>query len=164
MIVYHGSTVRIDVPEIRVPNRPLDFGVGFYTTSDFDQAKTWALKKRRYEKSVVAKVNIYELDDAKVSTLKTREFAVPNKEWLDFVSENRLETYAGERFDLVIGPVANDTTMNVVSQYINSPREEADFIVAVRDIKAENLTDQYTFCTEEALTTLAFKEVVEVDS
>ena len=33
MILYHGSTELVDVPEIRKGDVYLDFGVGFYTTT-----------------------------------------------------------------------------------------------------------------------------------
>ena len=41
MKLYHGSLEIVSVPEIRIPNRTLDYGNGFYTTSSFDQAKKW---------------------------------------------------------------------------------------------------------------------------
>ena len=47
MILYHGSTDLVDKPEIRESDVYLDFGVGFYTTTSFDQAKRWAKIKMR---------------------------------------------------------------------------------------------------------------------
>ena len=38
MIVYHGSNVEVREPHIIKPNRTLDFGNGFYTTTNHDQA------------------------------------------------------------------------------------------------------------------------------
>lgn len=34
MILYHGSLDIVEHPQILEPNRPLDFGSGFYTTTD----------------------------------------------------------------------------------------------------------------------------------
>jgi hypothetical protein len=34
MIIYHGSDVAVPEPKIMAANRLLDFGEGFYTTSD----------------------------------------------------------------------------------------------------------------------------------
>lgn len=45
MILYHGSTDLVDKPEIRESDVYLDFGVGFYTTTSFEQAERWAKKK-----------------------------------------------------------------------------------------------------------------------
>ena len=37
--VYHGSIEEVKSPEIRQPNRSLDYGSGFYTTTSYEQAK-----------------------------------------------------------------------------------------------------------------------------
>ena len=37
MILYHGSLEQVICPEIREPNRTLDYGSGFYTTTSFKQ-------------------------------------------------------------------------------------------------------------------------------
>ncbi|MBR4199077.1 MAG: DUF3990 domain-containing protein [Bacteroidales bacterium] len=41
MILYHGSLEIVESPKILEPNRPLDFGSGFYTTSSMQQARKW---------------------------------------------------------------------------------------------------------------------------
>lgn len=38
MKLYHGSLVVVEEPEIRVSDRYLDFGYGFYTTMNKEQA------------------------------------------------------------------------------------------------------------------------------
>ena len=42
MILYHGSNVAVEEPRLLKIQRDLDFGKGFYTTSDLDQATKWA--------------------------------------------------------------------------------------------------------------------------
>lgn len=44
MILFHGSNVEVKVPQIIKSKRLLDFGTGFYLTSDFEQAKKWAVR------------------------------------------------------------------------------------------------------------------------
>ena len=39
MILYHGSNVEVKNPKIIQSKRLLDFGTGFYLTSDYEQAK-----------------------------------------------------------------------------------------------------------------------------
>lgn len=46
MIVYHGSIVPVLKPEIRVSELFLDFGYGFYTTSNKEQAIKWTIKQK----------------------------------------------------------------------------------------------------------------------
>lgn len=45
MILYHGSLEIVDKPEIRKPNRTLDYGAGFYLTSSYEQAEKWVRSK-----------------------------------------------------------------------------------------------------------------------
>lgn len=42
MTVYHGSNVEVKEPMILKPNRELDFGNGFYTTTNLEQAVAFA--------------------------------------------------------------------------------------------------------------------------
>lgn len=39
MKLYHGSNVQVREPKILESVRTLDFGTGFYLTSDYEQAK-----------------------------------------------------------------------------------------------------------------------------
>jgi hypothetical protein len=45
--IYHGSTNCVSEPRLLAATRRLDFGPGFYATSDLKQAKQWALIKQR---------------------------------------------------------------------------------------------------------------------
>lgn len=62
MIIYHGSTVYVEKPEIIVGENFLDFGVGFYTTTSYQQAERWARTKMRRENKDLGYVSIYEFD------------------------------------------------------------------------------------------------------
>ena len=108
MLLYHGSNMDVEKPRLIEQNRFLDFGHGFYATTNKAQAENFAQKVvvRRGGKPIV---NVYEIDDNSVSDLlKIKRFNAPDKEWLDFVSVHRNGTYDGEQYDLIIGAVAND--------------------------------------------------------
>ena len=62
MIIYHGSNMLVEKPKITEQNRFLDFGTGFYTTTNQFQAENFAIKvaKRSGEKPIL---NIYEIDE-----------------------------------------------------------------------------------------------------
>ena len=62
MIVYHGSDTVVDRPLILKSKRPLDFGGGFYVTSNKDQADSWATKVAYRNASRAKSVNIYDFD------------------------------------------------------------------------------------------------------
>lgn len=47
MVLYHGSNMAVEQPDLNHSKTNLDFGAGFYTTSDLDQAKRWAVSTTR---------------------------------------------------------------------------------------------------------------------
>jgi hypothetical protein len=167
MKLYHGTNVRFKMPKIIQPNRALDFGAGFYTTTDILQAKSWAKVVVRRAGNGFPLLNIYEFDKNSLSQLKVKHFETPNKEWLDFVCEHRLNIYGEDDYDLVIGAVANDNTMPVIQAYIDSIKtneDDRDFFaqVALRQLRADKLTDQVVFKTERSLQELKCLEVIEL--
>ena len=42
MVIYHGSNVIVEQPQLIQQNRFLDFGYGFYTTTNRSQAENFA--------------------------------------------------------------------------------------------------------------------------
>lgn len=96
MILYHGSNVIVSQPKLIHQNRFLDFGFGFYTTTNKAQAVAFADKvfKRRKEGEKV--VSIYEFDEQRAfEECAVLRFDFPDEEWLDFVSENRAGNLSG---------------------------------------------------------------------
>lgn len=65
MIVYHGSNVVVAEPKLIKQNRFLDFGFGFYTTTNKDQAIAFAEKVYRRRKSGGKIISVYELDETR---------------------------------------------------------------------------------------------------
>ena len=159
MILYHGSNVVVDQPKLIEQNRFLDFGYGFYTTTNKEQAESFAKKVvvRRGGKPIV---NAYELDeDALNDSLKIKRFSAPNEEWLDFVSAHRNGTYDKEQYDLIIGAVANDDVYRTLQIYGAGLLTKAQ---ALEALKVKKLFNQYVFATEAALTFLKFSDAKEV--
>ncbi|MDR0847648.1 MAG: DUF3990 domain-containing protein [Propionibacteriaceae bacterium] len=158
MKLYHGTDVVIDEPRVLVPNRALDFGQGFYTTSDFGQARRWALAVARRHKTSTPLIHQYNFDES-ANDLRVRHFQTATVEWLDFVAAHRLGTFRGPSYDLVIGPVANDRTIPVIQQYMQAEDKALFAPAAIALIKPETLADQYVFTTAHALSHLNLVEV-----
>ena len=80
MILYHGSTEKVENPEIRKPSRSLDYGSGFYTTTSYKQAEDW-VKRKLDSETLSGFVNVYELDETekaiplleKLLTIETKD-------------------------------------------------------------------------------------------
>ena len=156
MTLYHGSNTEVQNPQLLKIQRALDFGKGFYTTSDFEQAKKWAQRTAKIRESGEACVSCYELDEGKLSDLKILRFDEPNFEWLDYVANNRKNRDAEDDWDLVIGPVANDQTFPTILLYLDG---YIDAESAIRQLLPQKLKDQYTFKTKKALSLLKFVKV-----
>jgi hypothetical protein len=146
-----------------VPNRALDFGPGFYTTSDLLQAQRWARSVARRRGAGAPLVHEYECDAEALDALRTVRFGAPSREWLDFIADHRLGRYSGAEFDYVAGPVANDRTIPVIQQYLQAEDKAAFAPVALSLIKPENLVDQQVFKTVRGLACLRLAEVIEVE-
>ena len=98
MIVYHAGNMTIEKPALIIQNRFLDFGFGFYTTLNLEQAIAFSRKVTRKRGCGHATVNRYEVDDkAMLAQCSLLKFSRPDKAWLDFVSANRQKTAADGR-------------------------------------------------------------------
>ena len=83
MRLFHGSTVTVKRPNIQKGRKATDFGKGFYTTTNFEQAKKWALLKKNREQSEKAIVSVYEVpDDILDREYPVLRFMGATKEWL----------------------------------------------------------------------------------
>lgn len=157
MKLYHGSTVTVKRPNIQKSRKATDFGKGFYTTTNFEQAKKWALLKRNREQGNKAVVSVYEIPDNILDgDFTVRHFAGATKEWLDFVVNNR-RGKSTEEYELVMGPVANDQLYATIRLY---EQEVITADAAIEMLKTHKLFNQLSFHTERAVSLLRFVEAV----
>jgi hypothetical protein len=157
MFLYHGSNMVVSNPQILVSDRRLDFGEGFYLTSSLEQAERWAQLTTERRGVGQPTLNVYTFDESALSTLKVLRFAKANKKWLDYVVANRENRLGVQKWDLVIGPVANDRTMPVIRLFLAKVYTAAE---TLRRLLPQNLHDQYTFKTSTALEHLMYKESI----
>ncbi|MBQ3655281.1 MAG: DUF3990 domain-containing protein [Bacteroidales bacterium] len=161
MIVYHGGFSRVTDPKILKPNRTMDFGCGFYTTTSFEQAQKWSLIKRdrfHYDHAIVS---WYDFDESLLSNgvLKCLVFEKPDEAWLDFVVSNRRDINYSYDYDIVTGAVANDNVYASLNLY------ESGFIgkdELIKELMVWKYVDQICFHTERSLDYLKFLKSREV--
>ncbi len=155
MILYHGSNVTVDKPRLLKQNRFLDFGFGFYTTTNREQAVNFALKVAKRRKSGSASLNIYELDEKNAFvSCDLLKFESPNEAWLDFVAANRQGNYTGKQHDMIYGAVANDDVYRTITLYLTGILNKEQTLEA---LKIRKLFNQLVFASEKALSYLVFK-------
>lgn len=160
MIIYHGSTVYVEKPEIIVGENFLDFGVGFYTTTSYEQAERWAKTKMRRENKDIGYVSIYEFDYEKAKKeTKIYKFSKADMEWLKFVTNNRKGVFSEKLVDMNIGPVADDNVYESIRFFETGILDAKQ---TVKRLKTEKLQDQWVFHTDKILEYLKFIEYKEI--
>ena len=157
--LYHGSNVEVRKPSLRRSRKKTDFGRGFYTTTQKEQAEHWTSIKIDRAKKGRRVVSVYEIDEMVLSNpeLKIREFHGPDEAWLNFVVDSRKGIEYD--YDLVFGPVANDKVFTVVNLYESGV---LDAPAAIAELKAYKTYDQLSFHTERVIKELKFVESYEV--
>lgn len=150
MILYHGSKEIVKTPEILVTRYNKDFYFGFYCTLMCEQAKRWAI---RFTGTGI--INEYEFILS--SELDILKFPEMTEEWLDFIVECR--SGKSHDYDIVEGPMANDTIFNYVQNFIDGKISRSAFWELA---KFKKPTHQISFHTERALKTLNFQTAYEV--
>lgn len=149
MEIYHGNTVTVKQPEIRIEKYNKDFYFGFYCTITEQQA---IRRATRFGEGIV-NVYKYEPDDS----LKILKFEKMTEEWLDFIIACRSGT--PHEWDIVEGPMADDTIYNYIQEFQDGKiSREAFWVLA----KFRYPTHQICFNTQKALETITFKEARNV--
>ena len=155
MILYHGNNVIVDHPKLIRQNRYLDFGFGFDTTTNRDQAVNFAQKVTDRRKTGVAILNIYSVEEtATFSECSLLRFDSPDEAWLDFVAANRQGTYHGKQHDLIYGAVANDDVYRTITLYMTGILDKEQTLAA---LKIRKLFNQLVSATEKSLQYLRFE-------
>ena len=148
MILYHGSFVEINKPDLVHSRSNVDFGCGFYTTPLYEQAEKWCGKfKRRGKDGIISR---YAYDEGRETELKTVKFDSYSEEWLDFILNCRSGKDATD-YDLVVGGVADDKVFNTVELFFDGLIDKKE---AINRLRYEKPNLQICFRTEAALSLL----------
>ena len=159
MRLYHGSNIVIDSINLAMCRPYKDFGQGFYLTDIEEQAEKMATRVSKiYGGFPVG--NIYEIDDdfRELPGLRIKDFGVhTTEEWAKFIMNNRNRTFTDEKsllcnrdnkYDIVIGPVADDNMALLFRQYEN---EIIDFSTLLKGMIYRKTSSQYSFHTEKSI-------------
>lgn len=157
--LYHGSNVEVRNPSLRYGRNNTDFGRGFYTTTQKEQAERWTEIKLDRAKTGRRIVSVYEIDENLLTNieLSIREFHGVDEAWLEFVVNSRKGVK--HNYDLVFGLVANDKVFTTVNLYESGV---LDAPTAIARLKAYKTYDQLSFHTPRVIGTLRFVESFEV--
>lgn len=132
VILYHGSGEIIEFPEIRKTKYTKDFSWGFYCTNSYEHKRDDSLNILRFE----------TLTD----------------DWLDYIAECR--DGGIHNYDIVEGPMADDTVWNFVNDYLGGNISKEVFWEYA---KFEHPTHQISFHTIRALNCLKFERTEKIN-
>ena len=172
MILYHGSYVAVEKPDLDKCAKHKDFGQGFYLTTSLEQARSFSRMTLRRAKrdglvpatEQTAWVSAFRVGD--IAGLKTFVFQTADKEWLHCIVGHRREHYFREiqwqmkDYDVIGGKVANDDTNLTINAYTlrvfgEIGDENADNI-CIRLLIPERLKDQFCFRSRKAISCLTY--------
>ena len=126
MIVYHGSHLIVDKPDIVHSRDNLDFGKGFYVTDLKEQAEAWT--ERFYKNNKQPILNVYDLDiEAVTNDFKVKKFDEHNEEWLDYIISCRRGVSVAD-YDVIIGGIANDRVYDTIELYFDNLIDKTEAI------------------------------------
>lgn len=145
MILYHGSYLEVQKPDLTHSRYNVDFGRGFYTTPVHEQAIKWCGKFKRRGKEGI--VSCYDFDETAYQKLKVLKFDSYSEEWLDFILTCRRGKDSTD-YDIVIGGVANDKVFNTVELYFDHLIDKKE---AIRRLRYEKPNLQICLRTQIAL-------------
>lgn len=151
LLLYHGTAADFEQISLRKSHNRRDFGIGFYTTILEKQAKEWGYRLSLREKK--KQYYVYQYIFRESDNLRVKRFNALDKEWLEFIKENRSKGGLQHSYDVVIGPVADDNTMETVQLYLAGILTANE---AVERLKYNQVNNQVSFHTEKALRSLQF--------
>lgn len=102
---------------------------------------------------------VYQYIFHQTDDLKIKHFHSLDAEWLEFIKNNRVKGGIQHPYDVVIGPVADDNTMETVQLYMSGILKAEEAVERLRYSKVNN---QVSFHTPLALKQLKFEFRKEV--
>lgn len=159
MILYHGSNIEIDTIALEKCRPYRDFGKGFYTSPVREQAWTMAKRIVRIHREGNPCITAFSFDDRLLSdtALKVKQFSNPDNEWARFVINNRNRKFLDTRnlncnhdakYDIVIGPVANDDIAALIDVFLAGLISDD---ALARELTFRELNIQLSFHTEKSI-------------
>lgn len=149
MRLYHGSNIIIEQINLSKCRPYKDFGQGFYLTAIKEQTEQMARRTSAiYGGEPI--VTEFEFDESALSFLSVKMFKDPSEEWALFVMANRSRknVQPTHDFDIVIGPVADDT---IATLFRNFDDGIIDLPMLVQGLKYKKVPSQYLFHSAEAI-------------
>lgn len=168
MLIYHGSNGRLGEITLSHCLPYQDFGPGFYTAAEEEQAWQMALRSVAREGCGVPTITLFEVPDDLLQRpdLRCKVFPEqPDMDWARFLWNNRSRDVSDianancnqdGKYDIVSGPVPDDR-FNFALSYRSRVEDREGFLAF--SLPKHALPLQYAFHTERALQCLKVRDV-----
>lgn len=151
--LYHGSNQPIEAIDLAKSKVGKDFGCGFYLSDDFQQAWKQANNTTNRLRTGQPTVTTFLFDDSQLASqhLRIKRFDAYTEQWAEFVMQNRRnrERKLLHEFDIVYGPIANDTVGVQLRRYVEGYITVSQLVEELK--YNQGITFQYFFGTELAI-------------
>ena len=154
MKLYHGTNMDFEEIDLKKSRKQKDFGQGFYLSDNYQQAFEMAQHRVKQEGGTPIVLEYY-FDEGVLQTSELRflRFDGYTKEWVQFILLNRenKSPMAAHDYDVVIGPIADDTVGLQLFQY---RKRYINIDMLIENLRYKQYTVQYYFGTPKALSYL----------
>ena len=156
MILYHGSNMVIETPDLSKSKPFKDFGKGFYLSANEEQAQRMAEQRTTIAQFGEPIVTKFFFDEKLMvsNDIKVLIFSDYCEEWAEFVLKNRdiNQPQPIHNYDIVYGPIADDGVTFQLRRYKAGAISLKELVDELRF--AKGVTYQYFFGTDSALSKL----------
>ena len=173
--LYHASYTVVENIDLSRCSAGKDFGKGFYLTTSYEQAKRFvktslakAIKNGIKEvQENVGYISMFKFNGDEGKKISYFEFSGPDAQWLHCVAGHRKvgmfqkELEEWKKYDILAGKIANDSTNQVLTAYMNGfygeiGSDDADE-TAIKFLLPNKLAEQICFRTQKAVKCLSFE-------
>ncbi len=175
-ILYHGTILKhaMDIFEnginLDIGKEYLDFGKGFYTTTDISMAIDMARRVSAMEKRITGVINpfptLVKFEYVENNCLNSRVFEYEDMQWARFILANRVteeiankldlrDSNSTKKYDIVIGGTADGSIARISNSLRYDMISLEEYEINLSDFLRSDGTSygtQVTFHTKEVLT------------
>lgn len=182
MILYHGTILQYALNicengiDLTKSKNFLDFGKGFYTTSDYNMAKNMAFRVSLHKEKIMGVKKVFptviSFEYEENVELNYKIFKQENIDWAKFVLANRLTTNIAHelgltdnnydfKYDIIMGGTADGNIATIASNLRYGRMKADEYILNLSDFLKENGSSygtQIVFCTLKSLGCIKYKK------
>ncbi len=151
-LLYHGTGVYFQSPDLEMCHGYRDFGRGFYLSNGIDHAELMA--RRRSRLTGIGYVYTYQMP-RNPTGVNVKIFKADSVGWLDFIMQNRNYGQTMHPYDIVAGPTADARTIRLIDMYTHGGFGAAASLSAktklIEELKTHRFPMQVCICTQAGL-------------